>query len=163
MASQKQSKSVGGVGAIGFAIAAACFVMLVTFLSLFAIPVLDPPIVAALANAGIAGFAVFLPYGFFYLYESGVAVGRLSELFQRIQDGDEEAKRRFVTLTHRMKLKWPDSGRALVERTLKIRAVFYFALAIALFVVIGVWIGQETVRQGGHFFWEWRAIVWRWP
>ena len=90
-------------------------------------------------------------------------MSKLSRLFQRMQDGDEDALRDFAVLTHRMKLKWPDSGRALVERTLRTRAILFFAVAVLLFIVIGVWIGQETIRQEGHFLWQWKAIAWRWP
>ena len=163
MTTHGQPTSGGQPSPIGFAIAAACATGLTAFITVSVISALRPPFGIVLANATITGFVVFFPYGWFYIYESRVTLNNLNELFRRMHSGDKEAMQRFCLLTFRMKQKWPESGHELVKRTLRARATLYFTLAWVLFVVIGIWVGQETARQQGRLIWGWRHIAWQWP
>lgn len=162
MASDETTRG-GQTSLFGFSVAAALLTALTALISISVISPPRSPVGVVFANAAIVGFAVFLPYGWFYLCETNRVVERLNDLFRRMHGGEEEAIREFALLTFRMKKEWSQLEGELVRRTLKTRARFYLTLTLVLFLAIGIWVGQETARQQGLLIWEWRSIAWQWP
>ncbi len=125
--------------------------------------------VAAAVNAYVGGLPLFVLFGYLYIAHRRAHINKMEDAVLCYKFATQRMGAGMHDFSNVDMLTWDDvrqeggleSWGERTERIVRRRARIYIVVWLVVLVALGVWIGQETVRQGGHIIWKWTSIALR--